>query len=176
MNIIARLEYELAYYDSAVHRFNHYTTRTPPCPEEMGWEFGRFWKRFSWVPTMVLRSWCPTMVLRSWGPTMELKVDIGPWRQTVEYSAVAAAVKFVRSRPVKMNWDLKHHEMYRTLGMVCIVWIRKTFKNCVSLLVSKDRTQKLINGSYLNNGVAYAFVFDCICICICTVVFDIIEL
>ena len=30
MNIIARLEYELAYYDSAVHRFNHYTTRTPP--------------------------------------------------------------------------------------------------------------------------------------------------
>ena len=30
MNVIARLEYELAYYDSAVHRFNHYTTRTPP--------------------------------------------------------------------------------------------------------------------------------------------------
>ena len=26
MNIIVRLEYELAYYDSAVHRFNHYTT------------------------------------------------------------------------------------------------------------------------------------------------------
>ena len=30
MNVIARLEYELAYYDSAVNRFNHYTTRTPP--------------------------------------------------------------------------------------------------------------------------------------------------
>ena len=30
MNVIARLEYELAYYDSAIHRFNHYTTRTPP--------------------------------------------------------------------------------------------------------------------------------------------------
>ena len=27
---IARLEYELAYYDSEVHRVNHYTTRTPP--------------------------------------------------------------------------------------------------------------------------------------------------
>ena len=27
-NVIARLEFELAYYDSAVHRFNHYTTRT----------------------------------------------------------------------------------------------------------------------------------------------------
>ena len=32
MNVIARLEYELAYYDSAVHRFNHYTTWTPPFP------------------------------------------------------------------------------------------------------------------------------------------------
>ena len=30
VNVIARLKYELAYYDSAVHRFNHYTTRTPP--------------------------------------------------------------------------------------------------------------------------------------------------
>ena len=30
MNEIARLEYKLAYYNSAVHRFNHYTTRTPP--------------------------------------------------------------------------------------------------------------------------------------------------
>ena len=26
VNVIARLEYELAHYDSAVHRFNHYTT------------------------------------------------------------------------------------------------------------------------------------------------------
>ena len=28
-NVIARLEYELAYYNSAVHRFNHYTTMIP---------------------------------------------------------------------------------------------------------------------------------------------------
>ena len=27
VNVIAQLEYELAYYNSAVHRFNHYTTR-----------------------------------------------------------------------------------------------------------------------------------------------------
>ena len=27
VNVIARREYELAYYDSAVHHFNHYTTR-----------------------------------------------------------------------------------------------------------------------------------------------------
>ena len=30
VNVMARLEYERAYYDSAVHRFNHHTTRTPP--------------------------------------------------------------------------------------------------------------------------------------------------
>ena len=30
MNVIAWLEYELAYNDSAVHRFNRYTTGTPP--------------------------------------------------------------------------------------------------------------------------------------------------
>ena len=36
MNVIARLEYELAYYDSAVHRFNHYTTRTPQMVESGG--------------------------------------------------------------------------------------------------------------------------------------------
>ena len=29
MNVIAQLEYELVYYDTAVHRFNHYTTRIP---------------------------------------------------------------------------------------------------------------------------------------------------
>ena len=28
--MIARLEFELAYYDPAVHRFNDYATRTPP--------------------------------------------------------------------------------------------------------------------------------------------------
>ena len=30
-------------------------------------------------------------------------------------------------------------------GGVSIVWLQKTFKNCVSLLVSKNRSQKLIN-------------------------------
>ena len=34
MNVIARLEYEPAYYDFAVHHFNHYTMRTPPLLSE----------------------------------------------------------------------------------------------------------------------------------------------
>ena len=29
-NVIAGLEFELVYYDSAIHRFNHYTTGTTP--------------------------------------------------------------------------------------------------------------------------------------------------
>ena len=36
VNIIAWLENELAYYDSVVHRFNHYTTRTTPTPQLTG--------------------------------------------------------------------------------------------------------------------------------------------
>ena len=43
-------------------------------------------------------------------------------------------------------------------------------KNCVSVLVSKNRSQKFINSSYLNNGVdLLCFVFASI-----TVVIDII--
>ena len=34
VNVIVRLEYELGYYDSAVHRFNHYTTSPLP-PQEI---------------------------------------------------------------------------------------------------------------------------------------------
>ena len=30
VNVIARLEFELAYYDSAVQRFNYYSTRISP--------------------------------------------------------------------------------------------------------------------------------------------------
>ena len=29
VNVMARLDFEFAYYDSAVRRFNHYTKRTP---------------------------------------------------------------------------------------------------------------------------------------------------
>ena len=45
MNVIAWLEYELAYYDSAVHRFYHYTTRTPPpeFPASISWMYRLLW-------------------------------------------------------------------------------------------------------------------------------------
>ena len=31
VNVTARLDFELTYYDSADYRFYHYTTRTLPC-------------------------------------------------------------------------------------------------------------------------------------------------
>ena len=37
VKVIARLEFELAYYDSAVHLFNHYTTRTHPWILGVNW-------------------------------------------------------------------------------------------------------------------------------------------
>ena len=134
-----------------------------PCPEQMGWEFGRFWKRFSWVPTMVLRNWGPTMVLRSWVPTMVLRswgltmvlrswvptmllrswgltMELRSWSPTMQLRIWGwtmqadnwvchrgienwvfyrcGGVKFFGSRPAKMNWDLKHHQMCRTSGVV----------------------------------------------------------
>ena len=38
MNGIGRVEYELAYYDSAIHRFKHYATRTPHINQCPGYE------------------------------------------------------------------------------------------------------------------------------------------
>ena len=32
VNVLARLEFKLAYYDSPVQRFNNFTTRTPHFP------------------------------------------------------------------------------------------------------------------------------------------------
>ena len=81
-----------------------------------------------WGTTMKLRSWGLAMVLRSWVLTMKLR-----------------------------NWDWTTRYGER-LDVVSIVWLRKTFKNCVSLPVSKNRNQKLINGSYLNIG-KFACVF-----------------
>ena len=48
-----------------------------------------------------------------------------PLGQRIEFSAIElsfftieAAVKLFVSQPAKMNWDLKHHEMCRMLGVL----------------------------------------------------------
>ena len=68
--------------------------------------------------------------------------EVGPWKRIVEFLPLGHRVRF---RPLK--------------DVVSIICLRKTFKNYVSLLESKKWTQKLIiKGSFLNNGVASAFV------------------
>ena len=86
--------------------------------------------------------------------------------------------KLVSENDVEKLWSnhgveklrLDHEMMPNVAGVVNIVWLRKTFKNSVSLLVSKNRRQKFINRSYLNNEVHFfflpLFVFACICSCL----------
>ena len=123
---------------------------TTSCLEEMGWEFGRFWKKIQ---------------LRSDHGIEKLKCDHGVEKLGSDYAVedlrldhagrqlgLPLGHRELSSLPLqrrlcfsKMNWDLKHHKICRTLGgVVSIVWLWKTFKNYVSLLMSKNRSQKLI--------------------------------
>ena len=82
----------------------------------------------SWL-TARLRVNMLHMVLRISGfwKKSQLKVDIGPWRRAVEFSAIGVeswvfyrcggSLSFFGSLTAEMNWDLKHHEMCRTLGV-----------------------------------------------------------
>ena len=51
----------------------------------------------------------------------------------------------VGARPRCWEIEIGPLDVPRVGGVVGIVWLRKTFKNCVSLLVSKSRSQKQIN-------------------------------
>ena len=46
VNVVTRLEFELTFYYSAVHRSNHYTTMTPPPPiwlDKVLWPLNHCW-------------------------------------------------------------------------------------------------------------------------------------
>ena len=125
-----------------------------------------FEKRFSWIPTMVLRSWSLTMQLRIWDWTMQADNWVSAIRAEnwvlcywVEFSAVAEVVNFFED-------ELRYktpREMPNVGGVVSIVWFWKTSKNCVSLLVSKNRRQKLIKPFVPEQRSPPV----CICVCIC---------
>ena len=81
----------------------------------------------------------------------QLGVDFGPCRQTVGFSAIEVDSMKLSSdhgvEKLRADYGVEKlrlvHEMCRALGRCLPSMIRKTFKNCVSLLVSKNRTQKL---------------------------------
>ena len=86
--------------------------------------------------------------------------EVGSWKRIVDFLPLEQRVRF---RPLK--------------DVASIVWYEILLR-IVSFLVSKNRIQKLINRSYLNNGVACVFVSACMYLhmyCI-TVVIDITKL
>ena len=54
VNIIARLEFELALYDPAAHRFNLYATRTPPSERLNDIKQNNFYKHLGLLPGRLL--------------------------------------------------------------------------------------------------------------------------
>ena len=112
------------------------------CPEEMVLRIWGFWKRVSWDWTIKAR---------------------------VGYSAVESWIWTVercsRVLQISTDRDLKHHKMCRTWGwsphsIVSIVWLAKTFKNSISLLMSPwTKVKKLINRSYLKQQSLPVFVY-----------------
>ena len=81
------------------------------------------------------------------------RVEFLPLRHRVEFSTVAVTDKFFGTRPAKMNWDLIHYKMH-----VFFWGGGQQSKNCVSLLVLKNRNQKLINHLYLKQQSLPVFV------------------
>ena len=110
-----------------------------------------------WCWEVGARPWCCEVGARTWYWEVEIRpwiweTEIGPCRQTVEFSVVAVVVKFFGSRPAKMNWDLKHHEMCRTLGMVSIVRImslsscrRTEVKKLIKPVVPEQRSPLVLS-------------------------------
>ena len=139
------------------------------CPEEMGWEFGRFWKK----DRLVFRPWCGEVGVRPWG------WEVGSWLGTMQADNWASViggdngvlghkVKFrpwcweAKVRPWSWEFEIGPRDVPNMGGIVNIVWLRKTFNNCVSLPTSKNRSQKLIKRSYLNNTVhLHLYIYCC---------------
>ena len=125
------------------------------CPEEMGWEFWKILKKIQ------LKFDHGVEKLRSDHAIEDLRLDHAGRQLSFchwdrELSSLPLSWVFYRcgggrvfrvptsedELRSKTSWDVPN-----VGGVFSIVWLRKTFKNCVSLLVSNKRRQKLINRS-----------------------------
>ena len=114
-----------------------------------------------WCWEVGVRPWCWEVGVRTWCR----EIEIGPCRQTIEFlplghrefSFLPLSWVFYRSGGgqilrVPNSEDEFRSKIPRDVPNVGYCWhsmIRKTFKNCVSLLVSKNRSHKLINAVVL---------------------------
>ena len=135
------------------------------CPEERVLRIWGFWKRGSWGGTIVAR---------------------------VEYSAIGSWIWTVERRSwifrITTDRDIRHHKIRRML------WVGSPWSElCLSPRVTMDRSQKLINRSYLkwqslpvsylnmylyycrdwqwlkfyNLIYIYIYIYMCVCVCVC---------
>ena len=125
-----------------------------------------------WCWEVEVRPWCWEVEVRPW--CWEIKIgqcrqtiELLPLRQRMEFSVIQLSSlplwrRLSFSGPDQRRWIETPRDVPNVGGVVSIVWLRKTFKNCVSLLVSKNWNQKLINRSYLNNrefACVFAYVY-----------------
>ena len=160
-------------------------------PENDGLRIWRFWKRrqlgVDCGPVELVVYWGPVQLIVEWGP-VELESWLGPCR-ALKLSKDHGVEKLKSDHGVQqisIDRDLKHYGMRSVFvgsnqafgSFAWIEWLRKTFKNSVSLSScrrSELRSQEVNKRSYLNNVVASVFEFALyFCICICTVVIDMV--
>ena len=97
------------------------------------------------LSALMADSWVSTVVWRSLSRSWCWEVEFRPWCGEVGVRLWCSEI------------EIGPQNVPNVTSVVSTIWLRKTFKNCVSLLVSKNRRQKLINRLYLNNGVHFFF-------------------
>ena len=112
---------------------------------EYGWRHAR--KRWSWKLRILKKS---QLRLAHGGR------ELSSFRWGIELDLVRWRCSWVFL--ISTDRDLKHHKMRRALGMVSIVRV-VSLSPCVAM----DRSQKLINRSYLKQQSP---LVSCICVCI----------
>ena len=130
MNIIARLEYELAYYDSAVLRFNYYTTRTPP---KVG---GVRWKTYKWkiVKYIKVKSIKCSFIVHQFFPTLispVISTNIHYYLNNTfhEFKALKKVIK-------TKTYNIDFHNKFIKFGLFCFFYfLHKYVCVCVCVCV-----------------------------------------
>ena len=107
MNVILRLEYELPYYDPAVHRFNHYTTRTPPI---LTGEGCRIHLAYSvWLQLRIMCSNYSRAIIFTW----RVKLLDMVWFHfiTQEWIKIVPLLKHYITLKIKIKWGSRIHRL-----------------------------------------------------------------
>ena len=161
MNVIAQLEYELAYYDPVVHRFNHYTTRTPPVSVVVSVEIS--WRYYFQNTPLTSMSYSFLFMIRMHSQWCWLygKMVFCSWKLALSISVMLSVII-----SVEINWshnfESKLHILtkfqYHSLQAVIIAFIYICILFMYILDVSKNRISFKMNWMSQKNW--YHFVIS----------------